>query len=287
MTAGAVLQVGTISPSFGWMARCCGSCPSVAGGETCHSHDQSASAWQRRLAGIILLTGLVGAAPVRACTLPTDAVTVQASRLSLDGRSFTVATQTLADLNSSRSRLVVLDARCHTAWSAVVNGILSHFDVRVLGGTRVLQFVTMQVSGDGTGYTHRLMVMRGGRLRPALPPVTHTGKDGFYLGKLLDSRSEGIVTWTADPRGESEADAHPFVVRRWIWSDGTLVPDKTYKTSRKYAAPDNAMSRPDYVAKAISLPFRDQTGDDRSRFQDYDSIENRMQNLAMKQAEGR
>ena len=215
--------------------------------------------------------------PVRACELPMDAVAVQSRRLDLDGATYTVATQQLADINDARSRLLVLDGRCRPLWSETVDGDLSHFDVREIGGTRLLQFVTMKVAGDGTGYVHRLLALHTGRMRPALPPIEHTGKDGFYLGPLHAGRNEGVVTWTADRAGESEADAHPFVVRTWVWSGGRFVEPRQYETRRKFASPDGAPSRADFVAKAIGLSVRDQTGDVRSRFSDYERIQSRVQ----------
>ena len=224
----------------------------------------------------------------QACALPKDAVTVQAGKVALASRTFTVATQSLADLNDSRSRLLVLDARCRVAWSAVVDGDLSHFDVRVLGGTQLLQFVTLQVAGDGTGYVHRLLSLQAGRLGLLLPPLDHTGKDGFYLGPLHQGAKEGIVTWIADPGGESEAAPHPFVVRIWVWSGGKLTGPVQHETRQKYAAPpDAAAERPNFVARAIGLPFRDQTGDVSSRSRDFGRAESRVQDFATQQAESR
>ncbi len=233
----------------------------------------------RRLPSFVacLLAGLVAAIPARGCALPGNAVTVQASKLDLGGTTYTVATQRLADVNDARSRLLVFDARCRPAWSETVDGDLSHFDVRTLGGTRLLQFVTMQMAGDGTGYIHRLLALHAGRLGLVLPPIGHTGKDGFYLGRLQASGDEGVVTWTADPSGESEADAHPFVVRIWVWSGGRFTGPRTRETGEKYAAPDTAPSRADFVAKAIGLPYRDQTGDVRDRFGDLDRVEAQVQ----------
>ena len=224
-----------------------------------------------------LLAGFVTAAPARGCALPGDAVTVQASKLDLDGTIYTVATQRVADVNDARSRLLVFDARCRPAWSETVDGDLSHFDVQTLGRTQLLHFVTMQVAGDGTGYVHHLLAVRARRLGLVLTPLKHTEKDGFYLGKLQASGDEGVVTWTADPSSESEADAHRFVVRRWIWSGGRFIGPKTRETGKKYASPDTVPSRADFVAEAIGLPFRDQTGDVRGRFRDLDRVEARVQ----------
>ena len=215
--------------------------------------------------------------PAHACGLPGGAITVQFRKLALDGATYTVATQQLGDVNDARSRLLVLDARCRPLWSETVDGDLSHFDVRKLDGVPLLQFVTMRVAGDGTGYVHRLLVIRAGRIQPALPPIEHTGKDGFYLGPLHAGQGKGIVTWTADTAGESEADAHPFVVRTWAWSGGRFAAPLEHETRRKYVAPDEAPSRANFVAKAIGLSVRDQTGDARTRFGDYERIESRVQ----------
>ena len=133
--------------------------------------------------------------------------------------------------------------------------------------------------GDGTGYVHRLFRLRAGRLVQAIPPVRHTGKDGFYLGSLHQGSREGIVTWTADPRDEAEAEPHPFVVRTWTWSSGKLTGPVQSETSQKYAAPDGEPNRADFVARAIGLPFRDQTGDVRSRFKDLFNVQDRVQRL--------
>ncbi len=239
-------------------------------------------------AGCCLLAGLTTTVRSQACALPGDAVTVQAGKVALGSRVFTVATQRLADLDDARSRLVVLDARCRVAWSAIADGALSHFDTRRLGGTRLLQFVTLQVAGDGTGYVHHLLLLRGGRLALLLPPVRHTGKDGFYLGPLHHGGKDGVVTWTADTAAESEAAPHPFIVRTWVWSGSKLTGPAHYETSRTYAAPPDAgADRPNFVARAIGLPFRDQTGDISSRFSDFDHVESRVQDREMQQAEGR
>ena len=233
---------------------------------------------------ICLLAGLSAATWAQACTLPKDAVTVQSSQVALDGRMFTVASQSLADLDHARSRLLVLDGRCRSAWSAVVEGAVSHFDVRVLGGMQLLQFVTLQVAGDATGYVHRLLEVRGGRIMQALAPVEHTGRDGFYFGPLPHGRQQGLFTWTADPRGEAEAAPHPFILRTWVWSGNRLTGPAQTETIQKYAAPTGAPDRADFVAKALGLPFRDQTGDTSSRFKDFDRVEGQVQDLAIRQA---
>lgn len=234
-------------------------------------------AWCSLPVAACLWAALATATPGRACGLPAGLVTVQSSKLAMDGTTYTVATQQLADINDARSRLLVLDARCRPLWSETVEGDLSHFDVRTLHGARFLQFVTMRVAGDGTGYVHRLFAIHAGHVRPALPSIEHTGKGGFYLGPLHAGRDEGVVTWTADAAGESEADAHPFVVHTWVWSHGRFAGPVEHETRQKYVAPDDVPSRADFVAKAIGLSVLDQTGDVRSRFGDYERIESRVQ----------
>jgi hypothetical protein len=194
------------------------------------------------------------------CALPHDAVVTQSARLRLDGQTLYAAALSVTDPNENHSRLLVLDVHCRALLDETVDGLESRFDVRILGRTRLLQFVTMQVFGDGTGYVHRLLIMRNGQLQNLMPPIRHTGKDGFYLGPLAHGKGEGMVTWTADPSGESEADAHPYVVDKWQWRTGRLVGPVTYETTKKYMPSNDVVPRSNVVARAIGLPYRDQTG---------------------------
>lgn len=212
-----------------------------------------------RLFGL-LIGALAAAASAGACPLPRDAVVTQSARLPLGGDFLTIATLSVRGPDADRSRLQVLDGRCRALWDVQVDGLESRFEVRRVGGVRLLEFVTLRPAGDETLYTHRLLIWRRGRLELALAPIEHTGKDGFYLGPLTRGRGKGVVTWTADPSGEGEAEPHPFVVRTWRWRDGAFAGPATYETTRKYAANDDAASRADAVAKAMDLPYRDQTG---------------------------
>ncbi len=159
----------------------------------------------------------------------------------------------------------VSDRHCRRLWSATVDGAEPRFDVRVLAGTTLLQFVTMQVYGDGTGFVHRLLTLKDGRIALALPPVVHTGKDGFYLGPLQGG-CDGIVTWSADPAGESEASAHPYVVTVWRFAHGRFGAPASRETSTRYL-PTDSLPRGDGLAQAMRLPYRDQTR--QSAFIDY------------------
>lgn len=197
------------------------------------------------------------------CALPRDAIVTQSARLHLGGQALYVTALSFADPNEDRSRLLVLDVHCRPRFDETVDGLESRFDVRLLGKTRVLQFVTMQVFGDGTGYVHRLLVMQNDQLQNLIPPIRHTGKDGFYLGPLAHGKGDGIVTWTADPSGESEAAAHPYVVDTWQWRNGQLMGPVTYETTKKYKPSDDVVPRSNVVARAIGLPYHDQTGTDR------------------------
>jgi hypothetical protein len=196
----------------------------------------------------------------RSCALSHDAVVTQSAHLRLGGQPLYAVALSVTDPNENHSRLLVLDVHCRIRLDETVDGLESRFDVRLLGRTRLLQFVTMQVFGDGTGYVHRLLIMRNGQLQNLMLPIRHTGKDGFYLGPLAHGKGEGVVTWTADPSGESEADAHPYVVRRWQWRTGRLVGPVTYETTKKYMPADDVVPRSNIVARAIGLPYRDQTG---------------------------
>ncbi|MGH8820025.1 MAG: hypothetical protein ACREWJ_01875 [Rhodoferax sp.] len=202
-----------------------------------------------------------GSAQAGACAMPKNAVVTQRSQLRLGTQTVIVAALSLAGTpNNNRSRLLVLDTRCRPLWSQIVDGLESRFDIRLLGQTQVLQFVTMQVFGDGTRYVHRLLKLRANRLKEILPPISHTGKDGFYLGPLVHGRGEGLVTWTADPSGEAEADPHPYVIRQWLWRSGQLLGPKTRETTQKYLPSEVVIPRADVVAQAMRLPYRDQTG---------------------------
>jgi hypothetical protein len=195
------------------------------------------------------------------CALPSDVVVTQTAHLRFGGRSLNVAALSLlADPNESQSRLLVLDDHCRTVLDETVDGLESRFAVRMLGKTRLLQFVTMQIFGDGTGYVQRLFLMRNGQLTDLLPPISHTGKDGFYLGPLTGGQGDGVVTWIADPSGESEADAHPYVVDVWRWRSGRLIGPMTYETTKKYLPSIDVIPRSNVVAKEMGLPYRDQTG---------------------------
>lgn len=202
----------------------------------------------------------------RSCVLSHGAVVTQSAHLRLGGQTLYVVALSITDPNEDRSRLLVLDAHCRIRFDETVDGLESRFDVRRLGRMRLLQFVTAQAFGDGTGYVHRLLIMRNGQLQNLTPPIRHTGKDGFYLGPLAHGKGEGVVTWTADASGESEADAHPYVVRRWQLRAGRLVGPVTYETTKRYKPSDDVVPRSNIVARAIGLPYRDQTGT--SRFMD-------------------
>ena len=102
----------------------------------------------------------------------------QAARLRLGNVPLTIAAGTLPDVNTETSRLVVLGRHCRKLWSATVDGAETRFDVRVLAGVTLLQFVTLQVHGDGTSFVHRLLILRDGRMTLALPPILHTGRTG-------------------------------------------------------------------------------------------------------------
>ena len=225
--------------------------------------------FRRSVLSTCALALMAGSAGGRACALPKDVVVTQAAQLRLDGQTATVAALSLPDLNDERSRLLVLGMRCRPIWSEVVDGLESRFELRLLGSTRLLEFVTMKVFGDGTGYAHRLLVMRGGWLRSALPPIKHTGKDGFYLGPLAHGRGDGIVTWTADPTGESESAAHPYIVEEWHWHDEHFARPSRLETTRKFLAGDS-VPRANVVARDIGLPYDDQTG--RDRFMNPDRV---------------
>lgn len=210
---------------------------------------------------ISILMPLAGIAQARTCALPTNAVVTQHARLRLGAQTLIVATLSLAGSpNHNRSRLLVFDTRCRPLWSQTVDGLESRFDIRRLGQTPLLHFVTMQVFGDGTRYVHRLLTLHANRLQEILPPIAHTGKDGFYVGPLVHGQGEGIVTWAADPRGEAEADPHPYVVRQWLWRSGRLLGPESRETTRKYLPSDDVVPRANVVARAMGLPYRDQTG---------------------------
>ncbi len=176
----------------------------------------------------------------------------------------TVAALSLPELDGNeggddRSQILVLNSRCRRIWSEQVVGLESRFEKRKLGTTDLLEFITMQVYGDGTGYVHRFYSLRQGQMHKMLPEIGHTGKDGFYLGPLGSGQGDGIVTWSADPTGEAEASAHPYVVERWRWQGGHFTGPSSSRT-RKFLASSNVVPRADVVARDMGLPYRDQTG---------------------------
>ncbi len=196
-----------------------------------------------------------------ACALPRRVVVNQAARVRFGDQTLTVAALSLPDLDGDdRSQILVLDARCKRLWSEQVDGLESRFEKRVLGGTELLEFITMQEHGDGTGYVHRLYSLRNGRMRKVPPEISHTGKDGFYLGPLGSGQGEGIVTWIADPTGEAEASAHPYVVNRWRWHGGHFTGPSSTETTRKFLPSNEVVPRADIVAHDMGLPYFDQTG---------------------------
>lgn len=209
----------------------------------------------------LLLCILAG--PASACPMPKDAIVTQSERVQVGTRRLTVAALSLPDPNADRSRLLVLDRRCRVLWAEDVDGLESRFEVRLIGRSPMLHFVSLRPAGDGTGYTHRLLVLRGRRLALATGPIVHTGKDGFYLGPLRAPRGEGVVTWTADPSGEAEAEPHPYVITTWRWRHGRFTGPVRSKTAQSYAPADDAAHRADAVAEAMGLPYRDQTGAER------------------------
>ena len=223
----------------------------------------------RSLTPLFVFAALLTRAPgARACAEPNSMVVTQARRVTLAGRILHVAALTIpAEGGDDYARLVVRDRRCRLVWSATVVGLESRFDVRQLGALRLLQFVTMEPAGDGTGYVHRLLAFNQGR--HLMAQFRHTGKDGFYFGRLAGGEW-GVVTWEADNSDETYGSPHPFVVSTWRWRNGRLAGPVRYKTRLKYAAPDGALSRADWVARAIGLPYRDQT--DTPPFMDVDKV---------------
>ena len=206
-----------------------------------------------------LANGAAAARPLR-CPTPSDLVVTQQTSLRMAGHVLDVVALSIPDANGdAKSRLLVLDRHCHTIWSRTVDGAESRFDRRRLGRTELLHFVTMQVFGDGTGFVHRLLTWRGNRLALMLPPIDHSAKDGFYLGRLAGG-GQGVVTWSADPRGESEADAHPYVISSWRWLGQHFDKPVQHETTEKYLASETGLPRADSVARALHLPYRDQTG---------------------------
>jgi hypothetical protein len=176
---------------------------------------------------VLVITGLgwaamAASAGAQACALPHSLVATQVGRVWLNHRVLNVAALSIPAADAEdHSRLIVRDAHCRVQWTATVDGLENRFDVRRLGSEDVLQFVSLEPAGDGTGFTHRLLAFRGRRLR-LVSQFRHTGKDGFYLGPLARG-GEGVVTWVADASGESEASPHPYVISTWTWRGGRLV----------------------------------------------------------------
>ncbi|WP_321969091.1 hypothetical protein [Paraburkholderia tropica] len=187
----------------------------------------------------------------------------QTAQISLNGQRLTVATLSLPNLNEERTQLVVFDVQCRPLWSETMDGLESRFELRRLGHTPLLEFVTMQVFGDGTGYVFSLFGLRSGHLYPVAPPIKETGKDGFFLGPLRGGKHEGIVTWSADLSDGAEVAAHRYVVREWQWSGGRLIGPMEHRASKKYLPSDTQVPTPDLVAKAMGMSYRDQTGSSR------------------------
>jgi hypothetical protein len=214
--------------------------------------------WVLVIAGLGL-AAMAAPSGAQACALPHALVATQVGRVRLNRHVLNVAALSIPAADAEdHSRLIVSDARCRVLWTATVDGLENRFDVRRLGGEDVLQFVSLEPAGDGTGFTHRLLAFRGRGPR-LVAQFRHTGKDGFYLGPLVRG-GEGVATWVADASGESEASPHPYVVSTWTWRAGRLVGPAHYETSRKYLASDRRTPRSDVVAREIGLPYRDQTG---------------------------
>ena len=213
-----------------------------------------------------LLCTALSALSASACPLPRHVVVTQTGQLQLDDQTVTAAALSLPELNDEESRLLVFDARCRLLWSETIGGNESRFDVRVLGGSRLIEFVTLESFGDGTDYTHQLLQVHGRHVH-TFWPIAHTGKDGFYLGRLAHGKGDGVVTWVADPTGEAEAAPHPYVVSTWTWRAGCLTGPVQYETKHKYLPSDHHVPGSNTVARKIGLPYRDQTG--YSKFMDY------------------
>ncbi|MFP6561850.1 hypothetical protein WJ542_26615 [Paraburkholderia sp. B3] len=230
----------------------------------------------------LFVSALGGILPAAACPIPHDVVVTQSAWIDQDGHRLEVVAASLTTLNDDGSRLVVFDDQCHVLLNEKANGLESRFEIDKLGQAPILQFVTMQMAGDGTNYVHRLFLLHNGRVQGPIQTIETTGKDGFYLGPFITAPGAGIVVWAADPGAESEAEAHPYIVSRWRWNGHRLAPPTRFETRRKYKASDDVVPRANAVAQAMDLPYRDQTGV--ARFMDIDrllSIKARMENAGI------
>ncbi len=125
----------------------------------------------------------------------------------------------------------------------------------LLGAQPVIHLITERHGGSGDHFAHRLFAVdaAGFRAIPS-PPLEQSNMDGFFVGELGGGRGPGAALWSADR--ETHYALPRDTVPYYRWRDGRLEPAGRVD-SRRWIAPD-----PDTAARAMGLPFRDQTGPD-------------------------
>jgi len=125
----------------------------------------------------------------------------------------------------------------------------------LLGAQPVVDIITEHHGGSGDQFAHRLFAVDGDALRAiAAPPLEHSNMGGFFVGDLGRGRGVGVALWDADWNGGGHYAPHRYQLRYFIWRNGRLEAVPMIETRRKIE-PD-----PDKAARAMALPFRDQTG---------------------------
>jgi len=167
-------------------------------------------------------------------------------------------------LGFSYSRAVVYTPQCGVAFQQdFPEAPRSLFSRISLGGKDMLLLTAFYPGGSGCGYRHLILKYGddypGGSVLPLAPmDLGHSNMGGFFAGDLGGGQGSGVAVWTPIwDDGESHYAAHRYQVITYRWTDDRLTgPTVTTSDAKVEAAPDAA-------AKALGLPYRDQTGQER------------------------
>ena len=125
----------------------------------------------------------------------------------------------------------------------------------MLGKLPVVDVITESHGGSGNHFAHRLFAVDGATIR-AIPAALfeHGNMGGFYVGDLGGGRGAGIVVWDALWEDGTHYASHRYRFQYYKWREGRLEAAGSIETRRKIDP------EPDKAARAMGLPFRDQTG---------------------------
>jgi len=208
---------------------------------------------------MILGLALVAASPA-ACLKPDKAdVLVERRLLEVgEGRrleAFAVSRRGDGMLGYESSRLEVFDEACRRLHLQVFDASTeTRLATGRLGDLPILVATALRPGGSGCGYEQVVLGFEDSLFALAPRRLDHSNMDGFFIGDLDGGRGPGLMLWEAIwADGESHYAPHAYRLTRYRWADHGFVGPETVITTERHAG------SPDEVAKALGLPFADQT----------------------------